>query len=356
MWQRGTWIAFFAIMVLIGGVAKAQTFGVELQNNLMPASGGNDTGAIMPANIGMLFPASSGSVSALTGVKLTQILSEELLVFGGKLNTLDDFTQPFAGGRGVDAFMNLGLALPVTYARTSPYSTLGVGFAVLQEMQPVFSFMVLDTHDSPTTSGFQNFFKNGASMLSQLSIPVDWAGRPGHQVIGGSYSTGAYNSLQPTIYFDPNTGAVVSFGQTSGSWSICYSADQALYVDPTNSKRSWGLFTNVGLADNGPSPIRWAANIGIGGSSPLMARPLDTFGIGYSYVGYSSPVRELAPKLLPIGSDQAVELFYNIAVTPWFRVTPDLQIVMPARERTLPPGARNIDTAVVFGLRAKIDF
>ena len=193
-------------------------------------------------------------------------------------------------------------------------------------------------------------------MLSQLSIPVEWAGRPGHQGIGGSYSTGAYNNLQPTIYYDPNAGAVVTFGQTSGSWSVCYSADQALYVDPANSTRTWGLFSNVGLADNGPSPIRWAANIGIGGSSPLMTRPLDTFGIGYSYVGYSSPVKELAPKLLPIGSDQAVELFYNFAVTPWFRVTPDLQIVMPARERTLPPGASNIDTAIVFGLRAKIDF
>lgn len=87
-----------------------------------------------------------------------------------------------------------------------------------------------------------------------------------------------------------------------------------------------------------------------------MTRPLDTFGIGYFYVGYSSLVKDFAPKLLPISCDQAVELFYNIAVTPWFRVTTDLQIVMPARERTLPPGARNIDTAVVFGLRAKIDF
>ena len=315
-----------------------------------------DTGAIMPANTGMLFPASNGSVSALTGVKLTQFLSEDLLVFGGKINTLDDFKQPFAGGRGVDAFMNLGLALPVTYARTSPYSTLGAGFAVLQELQPVFSFMVLDTRDSPTTSGFEHFFTNGATMFSQVSIPVEWSGLPGHQGIGGTYSTGAYNNLQPTIYFDPNVGAVVTFGQTSGSWSVCYSADQTLYVDPTNPKRSWGLFTNIGLADNGPSPIRWAANIGIGGSSPLVTRPLDTFGIGYSYVGYSSPVKDLAPKLLPIGNDQAVELFYNIAVTPWFRVTPDLQVLIPARERTLPPGARDIDTAVVFGLRAKIDF
>jgi porin len=60
--------------------------------------------------------------------------------------------------------------------------------------------------------------------------------------------------------------------------------------------------------------------------------------------------------LLPIGNDQAVELFYNYAVTPWFRLTPDLQVVFPARERTLPPNPQSIDTALVLGLRAKIDF
>ena len=60
--------------------------------------------------------------------------------------------------------------------------------------------------------------------------------------------------------------------------------------------------------------------------------------------------------MVPINSDQALEFFYNVAVTPWFRLTPDLQVLVPARERTLPPGATAIDTAVVLGLRAKIDF
>ena len=60
--------------------------------------------------------------------------------------------------------------------------------------------------------------------------------------------------------------------------------------------------------------------------------------------------------LLPIGNDQAVELFYNIAVTPWCHVTPDLQVVLPARDDTLPPNRESIDTALVLGLRAKIDF
>jgi porin len=314
------------------------------------------TGALMPVNTGGLFPVTDGTQTALTGIKFMQALSETFIVFGGKINTLDELTQPYAGGRGVDAFMNLQFALPVTAARTVPYSTWGGGFAVLQGLEPVLSLMVLDTHNTPTTTGFDEFFTNGVSIVAKANVPTKLFDLPGHQGVWGTYSTGKYNDLEPTAYFDPEVGPVVVFGKDRGSWAIFYSADQALYVDPSNPKRSWGLFTNIGLADNGPSPVRWSANVGVGGSSLLRSRPLDTFGIGYAYTGYSDPVKNLAPVLLPVQDDQVVELFYNIAVTPWFHLTPDLQVVVPARERTLPPAARDIDTALVVGVRAKVDF
>lgn len=339
--KAGLWKGFF--VSLHGETRYGQTVNV-------------DSGALIPPNGAMLFPTPSGTTTALTGVKFTQALSESFVTFAGKINLLDELKQPYAAGRGVDAFMNLGLVLPVTAARTLPYSTLGAGFAYLREGQPFFTMMLLDTHNTPTTSGFESLFSNGATILSRIDVPVTLFGLPGHQGFWGTYSSGTYSDLQPTAYFDPNAGLIVATGRDTGSWGLFYSADQALFVDPCNSNRSWGVFTNLGLADNGPSPIRWSANVGIGGSSPLACRPLDTFGIGYSYVNYSSPVQNLAPILLPIGNDHAVEFFYNYAVTPWFRLTPDLQILVPARERTLPPGARNIDTAILLGMRAKLDF
>jgi len=319
---------------------------------------GFNTGAIMPSNTAELFPLPNGTVTALTAVKFTQALSEDFITFAGKINMLDELKQPYAAGRGIDTFMNLGLTLPVVAARTVPYSTLGAGFAILHDMQPIFSMMVLDTHNTPTTSGFESFFTNGATILARLEAPVTILNRPGHQAIWGTYSSGTYPDLSVTPYFDPELGLRFLSGKDQGSWSLVYSADQALYVDPHNPNRSWGLFTNLGLADDGPSPIRWSANAGVGGSSPIQARPLDTFGIGYSYVNYSTPIQQMAPVLLPIGNDHCVELFYNYAVTPWFRLTPDLQILVPARERTLPlpPGPEAIGTTLVFGMRAKIEF
>jgi len=59
---------------------------------------------------------------------------------------------------------------------------------------------------------------------------------------------------------------------------------------------------------------------------------------------------------LPVRADHAVELYYNIAVTPWLRLTPDLQVLVPGVAQTQPPAVKAIDTAVIIGLRAKIDF
>jgi porin len=311
---------------------------------------------LAPPNIAMLFPLPTGTHTALTAVKATQYLAGDFVVFGGKLNMLDELVQPFGAGRGVDAFMNTGLVFPVVLDRTVPYSTLGAGFAVMSGSRALFTAMIFDPHNTPTTSGFESLFTNGAVALSKLDIPVQLFGLPGHQGVEGTYSTGTYDSLATVPYIDAQGLPAVKSNAVRGSWSVFYVADQALYVDPNNPQRSFGVFTNIGVADNDPSPIRFSASFGLGGSSPLVSRPLDTFGIGYSFVGPSDGLRNLDPQGLPVRDDHAVELYYNIAVTPWLRLTPDLQVLWPGIKETAPPGAIPIDTAVLLGMRAKIVF
>ena len=134
----------------------------------------------------------------------------------------------------------------------------------------------------------------------------------------------------------------------TGSWCLAYNFDQAVYVSPDNPQRRWGVFGNLGIADNNPSPIRWFASTGISGTSPIAGRTADSFGVGYFYVGVSDTLKNLAPILLPLRNEQGVELYYNVAVTPWCQLTPDLQVISPFRERS--------DTSLLVGLRAKIDF
>lgn len=306
------------------------------------------TGALMPVNLMLAVPQPNGSITALTGVKFTQFLSEDMLVYAGKINTLDDFKQPLTGAGGLTGFQNTAMMFNPVYARTVPYSTYGAGFAYLKNMEPLFAVAVFDTNNTPTVSGFDTFFDNGVTIFAQANLPTKFFGLPGHQGISGTYSSGTYSDLTPSAYLDPLQGLVVRTGRETGSWCLAYNFDQAVYVSPNDPKRMWGVFGNLGIADTSPSPIRWFASAGFSGASPIPSRKLDSFGVGYFYLGVNETLKSAAPRLLPLRDEHGVEAYYNVAVTPWCQITPDLQVITPFRDRAT--------TSLLFGLRAKIDF
>jgi porin len=305
-------------------------------------------GALMPVNLMLTVPEPTGTSTALTGVKFTQFLSENSLVYAGKINTADDFKQPLTGAGPLNGFQNTALIFNPIYARTVPYSTFGAGYTYLEDKEPLLAVAVFDTNNTPTVSGFDTFFDNGATVFALLNRQTEFFGRPGHQGITGTYSSGAYRNIDPTPYFDPGQGLVIDSTQKSGSWCLTYNFDQAIYVSPDNPQRKWGVFGSLGIADNNPSPINWFASGGISGASPLAHRKADTFGVGYYYVGVSDPLKNLAPVLLPLRDESGVELYYNVQVTPWCQITPDIQIINPFLTRA--------ESSLLFGLRAKVDF
>ena len=131
----------------------------------------NDAGTLLPPNLALALPRPNGTVTALTGVKFTQFLSEDMLVFAGKINTFDDFKQQLTGAGLTNGFMNTALMINPVVVRTIPYSTFGAGLVMLQNMEPVFTVAVFDTNDTPTTTGFDSFFDNGASHRVECESP-----------------------------------------------------------------------------------------------------------------------------------------------------------------------------------------
>ena len=141
----------------------------------------------------------------------------------------------------------------------------------------------------------------------------------------------------------------VPLARTEDSWALFWNCDQHLVVDSHDPTRGWGYFARAGLADDRNNPLPWFLSVGIGGSSPLRCRPADTFGVGYYYLGSSDKIGPLLQAALgPIGDEQGVEMYYNVAVRKFVHVTADLQVLDSARE--------NVPTAVVVGLRSKVDF
>ncbi len=313
------------------------------------------TGAIVPVNIGRAHPAFFGTETALTAVKFTQVVSPNLLVYGGRINTIDNVQQPFMPGRGLDAgFMNATFVWNVILGRTMNYVMNGAGGAILAGGYPVLTLTVYDTNDVTTRSGFHDLFDNGAVIYPTVSMPTTFFGMPGHQSLWGAYSSGRYAIVTPqslTLIPQVLQGEIPPSALTTlvrGSWWVTYLFDQALWVDSTDQTRSWGVFGNAGISDGKPNPIQWSVVLGIGGSSPIPSRRLDTFGIAYYYLGFDDGFKDLVRIITPVRDERGLELFYNAALTPWCRITADLQVITPILERA--------QTALVLGLRAKIDF
>jgi porin len=302
-------------------------------------------GSVAPSNFAMALPLVSQDVTALTGVQYTQDVSENVSVFFGKLNLLDGTPASYARGMRLNYFWNAAMQSNLSRAYLIP-STLGAGFTVRDQVEPVINFYLLDTHYTPTTSGFSTLFSNGVVAYGEYRLRTNWFDLPGHSAVALLYSSATRTALDSNPY--ALLEAILS-GQPlptkDSSWTVIYRFDQVLYADPENPKRTWTLNSDLGLTDGNPNPIQWFANVSLAGSSPIHGREHDTIGIAYYHLGVSHlPILTIHG----IGDENGVELFYNAAITPWFHLTPDVQILDPAQ--------RNNPTAVLVGIRGRLSF
>lgn len=301
------------------------------------------TGAVLPAATLADLPVVDSEELLLTNVLFTQALSETFALFFGKLDTLDGDPNAFAHGRGKTQFSNVAFVANPIALRTVPYSTLGCGFAFLgEDGEPLFSFTVLNPVDTADSAGFDELFAEGVSMAGELRLPTEFFDLPGHQLFAATWSSRDYVSLDqdPRIVLPS-----VPINEASGSWSLYWNFDQYLSMGNKKKQQGWGLFGRAGIADDEANPLAWLISFGAGGNNLMSGREADTFGVGWFYAGTSDEVGPLLTAALgPIGDGQGVELFYNWQATPWLNITPDLQVLIPARE--------TVDTALAVGVRA----
>ena len=306
----------------------------------------NATGAILPSTVLSELPTPESENLYITNLLFTQALSQSFAVFMGKLDTLDGDVNAFAHGRGKTQFSDSAFVATPIALRTVPYSTLGAGFVFLDGAEPIFTFTVLNPRDTAKTAGFNELFNDGVTLTAELRRPTKFFGKPGHQLIAGTWSSRDYVALDqdPRIILPS-----VPIARANGSWSVYGNFDQYLFTDRCEPEKGWGIFGRAGIADPRSNPIAWFLSFGIGGDSPIAGRSQDGFGVGWYYAALSN---DLAPfinaALGGLGDGQGIELFYRAQMTPWFHVTPDVQILWPGRD--------NVDTTYIVGLRSNISF
>lgn len=302
-------------------------------------------GTIIPVNTALAFPQLGGSDEELS-LTLTQQFNEQTMLTLGKFNMLDAAARtPLLGGGGLDTFMNLGLAAPIS--GVTPAYILG-GLLSHRIDLAAFGLFVYDPRSAQDSEVLKNPFDDGVTFSLSVTVPLQLWGNTSIHRIRGVHSTQDGIDLRDISQLLLPKGAGRELGERSGYWFFSYAFQHFFFQDETDPSRGWGVFGQLGVSDGNPNPIEWSCFIGIGGNSPLADRNHDRFGIAYFRYSLSDDLVDGLRPFLRLEDEQGIEAFYNYAVAPWLKITGNLQVIDPAFKEN--------DRSVYLGLRAQIKF
>jgi porin len=303
-------------------------------------------GSVIPLNTAIGFPRLGGA-NHDTSISVTQAFGPRASLSVGKFNMLDAASKtPIMGGGGLNTFMNIAFAAPISGV-TPPYI---VGAIASYKTEPaIFTLMVYDPRNAQDIDVVTNPFEEGVTTSLSVTFPVKPGGLMGFYSLRGVYSTkdGLDLADVPQLILPPEAQDIET---KDGYWFASASVQQYLWQDAENPAEGWGLFAQAAISDGNPNPINWSVLGGIGGTGSLIeGRDLDSWGIGYFYYGWSDNLKDGLEELgSGLEDEHGVEAFYNLALTPWLRLTADLQWIDPAT-----PGRED---ALIGSLRTQIKF
>ncbi len=339
-------------------------------------------GAIAPPNFDAILPAlEPNGVTTLTEYYMMQFLSEQVGVIagqvdpsrlpGGNVFTSDPYGQ----------FMNTAIWQNTASFAVVPYSAMTAGLIYTPAKWLTGATLVMDSYGMPSFSGFESAFHSpqAVTILQSLTFNIKPFNLDGHQRFNFAYSTLEHYQLddlgrlavagvpvrpvsrlffpKPPQFFGrswrlpslllPGVKRLIAPDATnSQNWAFWYDFDQYLYQSPEDPTQGFGLFGSFGLTPGNWFPISQTYTLGLGGRGLIHGRPGDRYGVGYYCLNLSDDI----PALFDVNAEQGVEVYYNIEVTPWCHITPDLQIIAD------PGGSGRRDMSIVYGVRMQMNF
>jgi porin len=331
-------------------------------------------GSIMAANADNLFPVPGDSgKTTLSEYYFAQALSEKFVLVFGKMDLSSTLDQNAFASSEKTQFMNLGLRANPVLLPYGPYTTLSFAAVYMPTKWLKISTGINDNDPdgAVTKTGFNTAFhgRDWYSIGQEFEFTIKPWEKEGHQRLGWAWTArdmrvlDADNRIQlPTLGTFALIGngplgrlsRLVGLGRLLGDpeaqsddWVFYYNFDQYVFTEADDPKQGIGVFGRFGYSTGKANPIEQFYSLGISGKGILPERDNDTCGLGYYHVNLSDDL----PELLGVHSEQGVELFYNIEVTPWFHLTPDLQVIVNPGG-----GFQDRDVAVVYGLRGQMSF
>ena len=346
-------------------------FNFEMEGNWGLAVN-HKTGALMPVNTNQIVPLPPGGIFGVPAWNFTQFLSPYAGLTIGKYATITATSgdmNDFAHGKGDTNFMNMAFNFNPLVAFTVPYSALGTGVIVLPTKDPkqaIVNLLVLQANGNPTVSGFGDLNGNDIVVVAEGRVRTNFFGLTGHQLFGTTFSNKKFNSIDQRL--DRDVIANGDLQQKKGSWNIYYNFDQYLYEPKKGVDRGIGIFMRLGVSDGNPDFMKFFSSFGMGGKGMFEGRPNDKFGVGFYFINVNNPtINGPLQSRKFLRNETGLEAFYNVAITPWLFLTPDLQVLTGAQKNTTtlvqgPLGIlpridkKSIGTTTVLGVRLQVVF
>ncbi len=303
--------------------------------------GSRRTGGLWPPYIGQSLPLGAPDELVASSIYYTHQLRDSTSLMIGKINLVDLFARdPFFGGWGRDRFSYSPLVVPPT--GVTPPTFMGL---LLNHRVGALNvtFQAFDPNDRTTDYFPSDLFDDGVNLSLGVAWSGDFLGRPSTLGISGTYSTKERLDLQDFL-LPPGLVA----GTKDGSYAFTLSGSHVFWESPVHPGRGLGVYFRSTIADGNPNPFEFVLVGGISAYGLVPGRAHDVFGIGCSHYQFSSALRFAASPLIEIGSEQAVEGFYNFKLTPWLHLTANLMWIRP--------GPRTSSDSWMAGLRAVINF
>jgi porin len=358
-----------------GGFFKVQTV-TSFGDNVM-----RDTGALVPANISWMLPSPIETSTGLQEFTYTQFLSQNFGMFLGKINSIAPTNV--LHGDYTTGFLNTSVNMPLALAMV-PLSAYGAGALYLPSHDVTLAAMVLDSNGTIKNNDLGDAFDDGVMALVSGDLKVKPGGLPGHQNLTLAWSnkdrtsliqdpvniantllTAKFpllgNRLEEELGRIPVLGNPQPLNKESETWAAVYSFEQFLWQPAGEPKNGIGMFFSAGVSDGKANPIKNSYSLGLVGKGVVPGRPRDNFGIGWARAKFSDDFVPFLRDRFDLGLDHedVVELYYNAAVTPWMSVSPSLQVISPALNKTFDAasgGFKDLKTTYLLGVRVGIRF
>lgn len=304
--------------------------------NPRPAFGGQ----LWPSNVGATLPLGGDSFAA-TSLYFTQTIGKRTVLMLGKINAVDLLAgDPVFGGWGTQRFMLFPFVAPPS--GVVPPTIMG-GVLVHKGTPISLTLMVFDPEDRTRDYFPGDLFETGVN----ISVGGTWdgtiAGRKSSIGVTSTISTKRGTNLEDVLL---PPGLVTD--DVKGSYNIALQVTHRLAESSQVKGKGLDAVIKVATADGNPNPIQSSLVVAIAGHGMIPGRPNDSFGVGGFMYDMSNALQDSLSPVIDFNDEQGIEAWYSLGLTPWFRITADMQFVNPAS------GDR--DPAVIGGLRANLVF